>query len=108
MAFSTASGTFQTGDGIYIQFQTTNRTVSPPSLGDVTSATVSIVRPDGTLAVNAAAATHESLGTYSYVYASQATDQLGNWEVNIVATATVNSVPVNSVLNGAYIFTLLQ
>ena len=108
MAFSTASGTFQAGDAIYIEIKTTNRTVSPPSIGNVNLATISIIRPDGTTAVGSATMTNTGIGTYSYVFGSVATDQLGNWEASFVANATVNGVSTNSVLNDTYIFTLVQ
>jgi hypothetical protein len=108
MAFSTVSGTFQAGDTVYIEIQTTNRTVSPPSIGNVNLATISIIRPDGTLAVNGAAMTSTATGTYGYTFGSVATDQIGNWQASFVANATVNGVSTNSVLSNTYVFTLVQ
>lgn len=107
MAFSTASGTFQRGDGIYIQIRTTNQTVTPPAVGNVNSAVITINSPDGTTVINGASMTNTGLGTYAYTYSSAATDQTGNWEASFVANATVLGVPRNSVLNGVYVFTLV-
>lgn len=66
------------------------------NLADPTTVTISIKKPDGTMAITAQDMTKDSEGVYSYVYAipSETTGIPGEYKLKVEATGSANRVTI--------------
>jgi len=66
------------------------------NLADPTTVTISIKKPDGTMAITDQAMTRDSEGVYSYVYAipSETTGIPGTYKMKVEATGSASRVTI--------------
>lgn len=82
--------------GEHPEFTATIRSVETGALADPSTVTISIKKPDGTMAITDQAMTRDSEGVYSYVYAipSETTGLPGTYKMKVEATGSASRVTI--------------